>query len=208
MKPGLRELINLFLAASLLLLVGCGEDQTTPEIPAELLQTETPRAGVDISSTDRFPETGVIYQWADGAETSSEFSDPEWSAEQAVGEPDSPGCGDFQFAWASAASDGIETLTVQFPVLVYPLEIVIHESFNPDQVVKVEVQDPERDGFYTVLQKNPTQIDRPCPYELVVPVEGIDFLTNMVRITVDQSQLGLGWNEIDAVQLIGTTPEE
>jgi len=72
----------------------------------------------------------------------------------------------------------------------------------------VEVQDPVRLGFYTILQKNPTQIDRPCPYQLIVPVEGIDFLTNTVRITVDQSQLGLGWNEIDAVQLIGTKEEE
>jgi len=63
-------------------------------------------------------------------------------------------------------------------------------------------------GYYTVHQKNPIRVDRPCPYELIVPVEGIDFLTNTVRITVDQSQLGLGWNEIDAVQLIGTKVEE
>jgi hypothetical protein len=41
-----------------------------------------------------------------------------------------------------------------------------------------------------------------------VPVEGIDFPTDRVRITVDQSQLGLGWNEIDAVELIGRPPEE
>jgi hypothetical protein len=142
------------------------------------------------------------------AEASSEFSSPEWSAEQAVGKPDSPGCGDYQFSWASAASDSIDTLIVVFPELVYPLEIIIHESFNSDQVTKVEVQDPVRLGYYTVHQKNPIRVDRPCPYELIVPVEGIDFLTNTVRITVDQSQLGLGWNEIDAVQLIGTKGEE
>ncbi|MCJ7717552.1 MAG: hypothetical protein MUO54_13665 [Anaerolineales bacterium] len=88
------------------------------------------------------------------------------------------------------------------------MEIIIYESYNPDQVSKVEVQDPERKGFYTVLQKNPHQVDRLCPFELVVPVKDIDFLTNTVRITVDQSQLGLGWNEIDAVQLIGTRGEE
>jgi len=95
----------------------------------------------------------------------------------------------------------------QFSELVIPQEIIIHQSFNPDQISKVEVQDPERQGYYTVLQKNPLRVDRPCPFELVVPVEGIDFLTNTVRITVDQSQLGLGWNEIDSVQLIGIRGE-
>jgi hypothetical protein len=141
------------------------------------------------------------------AEASTEFANPEWGAEQVAGTPDAPGCGDYQFAWASAASDSIATLEVSFSRSVYPLEIVIHESYNPDQVVKVEVFDPGTGGFYAVLQKNPVQIDRPCPYQLIVPVDGIDFQTNLVRITIDQSQLGLGWNEIDAVQLIGTIRE-
>jgi len=174
----------------------------------DLLPGQTPTAAAQVEDKPaRENRSGIIYQWAMSAEASSEFSSPEWSAEQAVGPPDSPGCGDYQFSWASAASDSIDTLTVRFPILVYPLEIIIHESFNCDQVTKVEVQDPERLGYYTVLQKNPVQVDRPCPYELIVPVEGIDFLTNTVRITVDQSQLGLGWNEIDAVQLIGVKGE-
>ncbi len=138
------------------------------------------------------------------AEASTEFANPEWGAEQVVGKPDAPGCGDYQFAWASAASDSIDTLEVSFSASVYPLEIVIHESYNPDQVVKVEVFDAETGGYYAVLQKNPVQVDRPCPYQLSIPVEGIKFKTNLLRITVDQSQLGLGWNEIDAVQLIGS----
>ena len=147
---------------------------------------------------------GVISQWGIRAEAGSEFANPEWSASQAAGSPDAPGCGDYQFAWASAASDSIETLEVGFPKPVYPLEIRIFESFNPDQVVKVEVIDPETGAYYTVLQKNPIPVDRPCPYELEVVVNGIDFKTDQVRITVDQSQLGLGWNEIDAVLLVGS----
>ncbi|MCD6425765.1 MAG: hypothetical protein J7L35_09705 [Anaerolineales bacterium] len=155
-------------------------------------------------AAERYPAAGVLYQWGLSAEASTEFANPEWGAEQVAGEPDAPGCGDYQFAWASAASDSIATLEVTFSTSVYPLEIVIHESYNPDQVVKVEVFDQETGGYYAVVQKNPARVDRPCPYQLVVPVDGIDFRTNLVRITVDQSQLGLGWNEIDAVQLIGT----
>jgi hypothetical protein len=192
------------LAGSLLFLVSCGVRETGTDISPELTPTTTLQAENQPEADNRIQIRGAVYQWAIAAEASSEFADPEWSAEQAIGEPDSPGCGDYQFAWASAASDSIDTLTVQFPELVYPIEIRIFESFNPDQIVKVEVKDPEGEGFYAVLQKNPIQVDRPCPYELVVPVEGIDFMSDTVRITVDQSQLGLGWNEIDAVQLIGT----
>jgi len=170
----------------------------------------TPTLDPTAIAAERYPATGVVYQWSVSAEASTEFANPEWGAEQVVGKPDAPGCGDYQFAWASAASDSIGTLEVSFSASVYPLEIVIHESYNADQVVKVEVFDSETGGYYAVLQKNPVQVDRPCPYQLSIPVDGIGFKTNLVRITVDQSQLGLGWNEIDAVQLIGsiTQPDQ
>ena len=187
---------------------GCSSLRANTGISPDITPTWTPAEIETQTTPDPIPSFGVVYQYAIGGEGSSEFSDPEWSAEQVIGEPDSPGCGDYQFSWASAASDSIDTLTVHFSTLVFPLKIIIHESFNPDQVVKVEIQDPESGGFYTVLQKNPTQVDRPCPYQLEVPVEGIGFKTNTVRLTVDQSQLGLGWNEIDAVQLIGTLTQQ
>lgn len=199
-----RILQLIFYSVLILQLFGCKsaviEKTDSPETEINLV----PETTDEVNPEDRFPIAGVLKQWAISAEASSEFSSPEWSAAQALGPPDSPGCGDYQFAWASAASDSVETLVLEYTALVYPLEIVVYESFNPDQVVKVEVLDPERGGFYTVLQKNPLQVDRPCPFELVIPVEGINFRTNTVRITLDQSQLGLGWNEIDAVELIGS----
>lgn len=175
-------------------LTGCGT--STEQLVAS--PTEAAKSEVVL------PAGGVISQWGSSAESGSEFASPEWSASQAIGSPDAPGCGDYQFAWASAASDSIETLEVSFLRPVYPLEIQIHESFNPDQVVKVEVFNPDTGAYYTVLQKNPLQVDRPCPFVLEIIVEGIVFKTDKIRITVDQSQLGLGWNEIDAVQLIGS----
>ncbi|MFV1948624.1 MAG: hypothetical protein ACC633_01685 [Anaerolineales bacterium] len=198
----IRQLISFLLI--IFLMLGCSSAAIGEEDPPETVLISVPEATEEVSREDRFPAAGVLFQWAVGAEASSEFSNPEWSAAQALGIPDSPGCGDYQFAWASAASDSIDTLVLDYPVLVYPLEIVVYESFNPDQVVKVEVLDPDTGGFYTVLQKNPIQVDRSCPYELAIPVMGINFKTNTVRITLDQSQLGLGWNEIDAVELIGS----
>lgn len=192
------RIVSLVLLSLLLSSCRTGSDQpaATPLSSQESPLT-TPTTGI-------ITGVGVISQWGVSAEASSEFANPEWSASQAVGSPDTPGCGDYQFAWASAASDSIDTLEIKYPRAVYPLEIRIFESFNPDQVVKVEVLDPETGAYYTVLQQNPRPIDRPCPYELEVLVEGIEFRTNLVRITVDQSQLGLGWNEIDAVLLVGS----
>lgn len=195
-------LIGFFILV--VLVAGCSSPPVEIDPSPTGTVEPTPTLGPTESAAQRYPATGVVYQWSISAEASTEFANPEWGAEQVVGKPDAPGCGDYQYAWASAASDSIGTLEVSFSASVYPLEIVIHESYNPDQVVKVEVFDPETGGYYAVLQKNPVQVDRPCPYQLIIPVEGIGFKTNLVRITVDQSQLGLGWNEIDAVQLIGS----
>lgn len=181
----------------------CSPEESSPQGTGEATPDST-ASEAEVEDETLLPVVGIVIQWGSSAEASSEFAVPEWSALKALGTPDAPGCGDYQFAWASAASDSIETLEIGFEEEVYPLEINIIESFNPDQVVKVEVLDPETGAYYTVLQKNPVKIDRPCPYELKIAVEGINFKTNQVRITLDQSQLGLGWNEIDAVQLIGS----
>lgn len=196
-----RHLLIMLLIPALLAgaLAGCAASaEPTPGEPESPAPEASPEGDLPV------PVAGVISQWGFSAEGGSEFASPEWGASQATGSPDSPGCGDFQFAWASAASDSIDTLEVTFERSVYPLEIYIYESFNPDQVVKVEVLNPETGAYYTVLQKNPLQIDRPCPFVLEVMVRSIEFKTNQIRITVDQSQLGLGWNEIDAVQLVGS----
>ena len=200
MKSGWLGSLLIILS---IIVVGCrsGDDQPILPDPVEsgdpALDSTNPAGGGSSG-------IGVVSQWGISAEASSEFAAPEWSASQAVGSPDSPGCGDYQFAWASAASDSIEILEVGFPRAVYPLEIQIHQSFNPDQIVKVEVLNPTNGAYYTVLQKNPVPVDRPCPFILEITVEGIEFMTDQVRITVDQSQLGLGWNEIDAVMLVGS----
>ena len=81
-------------------------------------------------------------------------------------------------------------------------QINIYQSYNPDQVVLVELYTPEGD-FVPVYESVPLEFtDDACPFMLAIPLDGT-ILANGVRITVDQSQLTLGWNEIDAVELIG-----
>ena len=147
-------------------------------------------------------QSGQLYQWASGAEASSEFADPEWSASQATGEPDTPRCGDYQTAWATAGSDTIETLVLTYTLSVHVTGINIVQSFKPNQVVQVDLVGAFDRGV-KIYESEPMQVDQPCPYTLSIPVEKTEGRFNKVRITVDQSVLGLGWNQIDAVELVG-----
>jgi hypothetical protein len=145
---------------------------------------------------------GEIRQWAVTAEASSEYANPEWSANQVVGPPNTEKCGDFQTAWASAGSDSIAWLEVRFPLAVNVTSVNIIQTFNPNQVRKVEVAlaGGERIEIYN---QPPQQIDQICPFTLSIPVYELEGFYDTVIVTVDQEELGLGWNQIDAVELLG-----
>jgi len=147
---------------------------------------------------------GQVRQWGIEAEASSEFGDPEWAAQQATGTPATPRWGDYQTAWATAGSDKIETLELIYPVSLHVTGVNIVQSFNPNQVVLVELVG-DFDRAITVYDSQPAQVDQPCPYTLSIPIEKTDRRYSKIRITVDQSILGLGWNQIDAVEMIGDT---
>jgi hypothetical protein len=147
-------------------------------------------------------QKGQVRQWAMGAEASSEFADPEWAAAQATGAPDTPRCGDYQTAWATASSDTIGTLVLSYDVSVYVTGVNIVQSFNPNQITLVELVGVF-DRAIVVFESQPIQVYQPCPYTLSIPIDKTEGLFNKVRITVNLSVLGLGWNQIDAVELIG-----
>jgi len=147
-------------------------------------------------------QAGSIRQWASDAEASSSYADPEWAAEQATGEPNTERCGDIQTAWAPSGSDSVEWLELQFDTPIYVTGVNIVQTFNPNQISKVELRGAF-DRSLTIYEQAPVQVDQPCPYMLSITVEKTPTLYNAVRITLDQSVLGLGWNQIDAVQLVG-----
>ncbi|MBC8496247.1 MAG: hypothetical protein H8D37_01170 [Chloroflexi bacterium] len=171
------------------------------EVDADVTLTPT----VSPAEADLPPEiaqVGEVRQWAISAEASTSYADPEWAAEQATGEPDTDRCGDYQSAWASSGSDSVDWLELQFETPVYVSAVNIVQTFNANQVAKVELLGTFGRSL-TIYEQTPVQVDQPCPYMLSIMVEKTPALYNAVRITVDQSVLGLGWNEIDAVQLVG-----
>jgi hypothetical protein len=142
-----------------------------------------------------------IRQWASNASASSEFGSSDWSAQQAVGAPNTTACGDQTTAWASANYNGVDWLDVGFATPVVPTQINIHESYAPGSIIKVEVRDT--DGtFHTVWEGAPNSVSQ-CPRVFTANVSNIDFKVTSILISVDQSVLA-DWDEIDAVELVGT----
>ena len=147
-----------------------------------------------------------IRQWASAAEASTEYGNPDWNAGQATGAPNTLECGDLETAWAASGRDTKEWINVYFATPVYPTEIRIMQTYNPDQVVQVDLIDMQGQ-FVSVYTGQPKQVDTPCPFALSIPVSKNDILVQGVRITIDQAVLQLGWNEIDAVEIAGTPGE-
>jgi hypothetical protein len=122
-----------------------------------------------------------------------------WGPEQATGAPDTQRAGDIPTAWASLdPDDGVEWLRVDFEEAVTVFEVNIRESFNPGAVSKVAAI--LEDGKEHVLWEgaDPTT-DAPADFTIWATD---DVVTKSVKIYLDTSRKR-GWNEIDAVELVG-----
>jgi hypothetical protein len=112
---------------------------------------------------------------------------PAWSAAQAVGAPDA-GAGDNPHAWAPLAADGgLEWLEVRFERAVDVAAVVVVENEAPGAVTRVLAGDAV---VWEGAEPRATAPARPAH-------------ADRVRIELDTTRVG-GWNEIDAVQLVGT----
>ncbi len=179
-------------------------DTPVPPTETPIPPTETPVPPTD--TPEPAPEVvEPLRQWAVEAAASSQYGDEDWSAQQATGEPDTLECGDLVTAWAASSGSSIDILDVYYETPVYATAINIYQSYNPDQVVQVDLiaLDGEIVPIYTQEQSDMTA---ECPYTLALELDETEFPVQGVRITVDQSFLG-SWNEIDAVELVGIPGE-
>lgn len=143
-------------------------------------------------------------QWAIQATASSTYNDAQgtagWSANQATGVPNVDKYADDGNAWTSKTPDGgIEWLDLKYPKPVHAEEIRVRESFGSGAVIKVEIFD-EQGAPHTVWAGNDPTTD--LNY-LMVKFPKSAFKTDRVKVTLATNVVP-GWNEIDAVQLIGT----
>jgi hypothetical protein len=143
-------------------------------------------------------------QWAIAATASSTYNDAKdqdsWAANQATGAPNVEKYGDDGHAWTTKTEDGgIEWLDLKYPRPVHAEEVRVRESCGSGTVIKVEVLD-EQGGAHTVWAGNDPTTD--LNY-LMVKFPKATYRTDRVKITLATNVVP-GWNEIDAVQLVGS----
>ncbi|MBI4565173.1 MAG: hypothetical protein HY716_10820 [Planctomycetes bacterium] len=144
-------------------------------------------------------------QWAMAAKASSEFGPPQnanHKAQQACGAPNSMPAGRHPTAWAPRRPNvGEEWLELTYSLPVRPTGVRIHESNRPGAVVRVEAINAG--GAWEVLWQGADPMKGQQIAWFEVPFDPPAFSTRTIRITLDGRSVG-GWNEIDAVELIGT----
>jgi hypothetical protein len=142
-------------------------------------------------------------QWASEATASSSYNDAQgdagWSPKQATGAPDVDRYADDQHAWAPKTEDGgIEWLDLKYLKPVHASEVRVRESMGSGAVIKIELFD-EAGAAHTVWQGvDPT---KELNY-LILKFKTTEYRVNRVKVTLATNVIP-GWNEIDAVQLVG-----
>lgn len=125
---------------------------------------------------------------------------PAWSPNQAVGAPDTEAAGDSETAWASQREDGGEEwLELDYDPPLVARQVRIHETFNPGAVVELVLRDA--DGREIARIPVTDTVDK-APVFLEVSFELTREPVKSVRVILDTKKVS-GWNEIDAVELIG-----
>ena len=176
----------------------------SPDANALSAETTAKLAGAAWASKQDEIKNDPKGQWAIQATASSTYNDAQgtapWSANQATGAPNVQKYGDDGNAWTSKTPDsGIEWLDLKYPKLVHAEEVRVRESCGSGAVIKVEVID-ELGAAHSVWAGNDPTTE--LNY-LIVKFPKTTFKTDHVKVTLATNVVA-GWNEIDAVQLVGT----
>ena len=137
--------------------------------------------------------------------TLARFKGRDWSAEQLTGTPDTPMAGDLPTAWASKQQDmGEVWLELDYAESVLPERLRIHENLNPGAVARVYAMDgdhpaDENTVWIEIWRGEAPAAQAPTWFEVSLEAS---HRTCTIRVIVDTSRVG-GWNEIDAVELLG-----
>jgi hypothetical protein len=122
-----------------------------------------------------------------------------WGPEQATGEPDTMQAGDISTAWAPLEQDGGEEwLKLDYEGTVEIAEVRVRETHNPGAIFKLTAF-LSTGSEVTLWEGIEPASQAPVEMSFTVPVSVI---AKTVKLYLDTKRVP-GWNEIDAVELIG-----
>ena len=147
---------------------------------------------------------GLITQWADTViDFSTEYDNDSWSAEQALGDPNTFAYGDISTAWAPRPSNGTtEFLTLGFNTAVYANGATIRETYGHGFVTQIDVLDTF-DVLHTVWAGVDTSLAG-VVNDFTVNWTQTSYLVKGLKVHVSTDATS-SWEEIDAVQLRGNS---
>jgi hypothetical protein len=148
-------------------------------------------------------------QWAVSARASSEYGTPRYAASQATGKPNIPlgMAGDNPDAWSPAAkNEGTAWIELTFPKPVHATEVRVRQNNAPGAIAKIEVI--AADGTTHLWWEGVDPFVEPAVREIAwfaVRVPKTAYVAAKVKLTLNLASRP-GYNQIDAVQLVGAAP--
>ncbi|MCU0865634.1 MAG: hypothetical protein MUC36_17760 [Planctomycetes bacterium] len=155
--------------------------------------------------TDAQGRAATDGQWALRATASSQYSAPQYAATQATGAPDVKVAGDAPEAWCPGANDdGQATLELEFATIAAATGVRVRQNAGPGAIAKVEAiaVDGREHVWWQGRDPLPATAARDFAW-FVVRVPATPYEVSRLRLTLDLASVA-GWNQIDAVQLVGT----
>ena len=131
---------------------------------------------------------------------SSEWSPTSWSAQQALGAPNTTGCGDIATAWASASADGAREWLVLGFATPQPVGVInIWETWNPGAVDTIYLRNSST-GVWNNVYTATAAPALPCPRTFTITIPTTGYNVDAIRLAINSPAV-TSWNEIDAVEI-------
>lgn len=148
-------------------------------------------------------------QWAQSAEASTTFNNAQgsagYAASRATGQPDVSRYSDSPNSWATrnGDSDTPDWLHVTFEQPVYARSIRVRQNAAPGAISKLELLDAAGAAHVVWEGTDTTPYAKDTIGWLIRDFDVTPYKVAAARITLHTSRVW-GWNEIDAVQLVGS----
>ncbi len=152
----------------------------------------------------------TLGQWAVDAEASSTYGDEKgkdksypYTPAQMTGKPDCENYADDGRAWAPKEADkGIEWVQLTYAKPVNASEVRVRQNIGPGAIIKVELIDTDGKSHTVWEGEDKTKYTPDKIQYFIAKFDKTSYKTKTVKITLACNAVP-GWNEIDAVQLVG-----
>ena len=183
---------------------------TTEPVKTEPVKTESVKdVKIKVEPDEKKFENDPKGQWPYDVDASSmranrsDDMDLGYSNIQMVGKPNVKAYGDDKNAWSPLEQNkGNEWIRASYNNPVYATEVRVRQNFGPGTISKVELFD-DKDQPHLIWQGKDDNKYAPGKIQyFVISFSKTPYKVKSVRVTMATDRVP-GWNEIDAIQLIG-----